>query len=325
VAAGPTPPGPARAGGRRRPATLQALPEHLSGLLDELLAAIGPTENRDQVEAILATAVALALDRPARLDLKITNAALAEMTEADFVEVVTQGLGEPPAYFSEDVALNRSGHSSFDPSRPLEVLGAPEAVRRSELGALLLDVRDDQAFASGHLRGAVNVGLSGRFAEYAAAVHLPGQDVVLFGNPDQVGEARMRLARVGVDTVSAAVSDVSVLEAHPELVVASSRLVAVDAARRSSELAGLQVLDVRNHGELSVGAVPGSVHIPLPRLRHRLDELDASRPVLVYCAGGYRSLAASSLLASVGFVDASDVLGGFEAWQAAQRELAGSS
>jgi len=82
VAAGPTPPGPARAGSRRRSATLQALPERLGGLVDELLAAIGPTENRDQVEAILATAVALALDHPARLDLKITNAALAEMTEA---------------------------------------------------------------------------------------------------------------------------------------------------------------------------------------------------------------------------------------------------
>lgn len=253
-----------------------------------------------------------------------SNYALAEMTEAEFVDVVTRGLSEPPAYFSEDVALNRAGHAKFDPSEPLASVGAAEAVRLSEAGALLLDVRDDQAFAFGHLRTAVNVGLSGRFAEYAAAVHVPGQDVVLFGTAEQVSEARMRLARVGVDTVTAAVSDPSQLAAHPELVVRSSRLDASEAARRVTEVAGLQVLDVRNAGELSVGAVPGSVNIPLPRLRDRLRELDRSRPVLVYCAGGYRSLAASSLLASVGFADASDVLGGFGAWQAAQQDLAGT-
>jgi len=256
-------------------------------------------------------------------DQRSSNYALAEMSEEEFVDVVTQGLSEPPAYFRDDVALNRSGHATFDPSEPLIIVEAPEAVRRCEEdGALLLDVRDDQAFAAGHLRAAVNVGLSGRFAEYAAAVHTPGQEVVLFGTADQVTEARMRLARVGVDTATAAVADVSQLEAYPELVVVSSRLDAAEAARRVAGLAGIQVLDVRNVGELSAGAVPGSVNIPLPRLRERLDELDASRPVLVYCAGGYRSLAASSLLASIGFVDVSDVLGGFGAWQSARPDLA---
>ncbi|MDA8062712.1 MAG: MBL fold metallo-hydrolase [Actinomycetota bacterium] len=249
---------------------------------------------------------------------RASNYALAKMTEAEFVEAVTQGLSEPPAYFSADVAINRAGHASFDPTEPLETLGAAEALRRREEGALLLDVRDGQAFASGHLRGAVNVGLSGRFAEYAAAVHAPGQEVVLFGSADQVAEARMRLARVGVDTMTAAVTDPSQLEAHPEPVVCSSRLDVVEAARAVGEVAGIQVLDVRNAGELSAGAVAGSVHIPLPRLRHRLSELDPSRPVLVYCAGGYRSLVASSLLGSVGFADVSDVLGGFGAWQSAQ-------
>lgn len=249
---------------------------------------------------------------------RATNYALAEMTEEAFIEAVTEGLAEPPAYFSEDVALNRAGHAPFDPSGPLEVIGATEAVARSDEGSLLLDVRDDQAFTFGHLRGAVNVGLSGRFAEYAAAVVAPGQDVVLFGTAEQASEARLRLARVGVDTVGAAVVDPSELERHPELVERSSRLGAVDAARRLDELDGLQVLDVRNAGELSAGVVPGSVHIPLHRLRHRVVELDASRPVLVYCAGGYRSLAASSFLASAGFVDVTDLIGGFGAWQAVQ-------
>ena len=93
---------------------------------------------------------------------RASNYALADMTEDAFVAAVTDGLGEPPAYFAQEVAVNRAGHSSFDPFVELPELGAAEAVGRGRDGALLLDVRDDQAFAAGHLTGAVNVGLSGR-------------------------------------------------------------------------------------------------------------------------------------------------------------------
>jgi len=251
-----------------------------------------------------------------------SNYALAPMGEDDFVRAVTQGLSEPPAYFSEEVALNRSGHTPFDPSSPIKELSAAEAVHMAEEGVLLLDVRDDQAFAAAHLRGAVNVGLSGRFAEYAAGMHRPGQEVVLFGSPEQVGEARVRLARVGVDSVVGAVSDTTVLETHAALVEHSSRLDASEMRQRIAEVEDLQVVDVRNPGELAAGVVEGSVNIPLPRLCARVGELDPNRPTIVYCAGGYRSIAASSYLRSVGFTDVSDLLGGFGAWESAQRQTA---
>lgn len=245
-----------------------------------------------------------------------TNYALAPMSEDEFVRAVTQGLSEPPGYFSDEVALNRSGHDPFDPSGALESLSGPEAVARAGQGQLLLDVRDDQAFAAGHLRGAVNVGLSGRFAEYAAAVHRSGQEIVLFGTDSEVTEARVRLARVGIDSVVATVTDPACLADNPDLVVVSSRLDALEAARRLEEVDDLQVLDVRNPGELAAGTLPGSLNVPLPRLTGRITELDSTRPVLVYCAGGYRSMAASSLLEAAGFTDVSDLLGGFGAWQA---------
>lgn len=251
-------------------------------------------------------------------DQRRGNYALAAMSEDDFIVAVTGGLAEPPAYFSEDVALNRQGHSLFDPDATPAPLEVGEAVARAKRGALLLDVRDDQAFAAAHLRGAVNVGLSGRFAEYAAAVHAPGQDVVLFGSPAQCAEARLRLARVGVESVVGALTDLAVLETHPELVSTTSRLSARQAAERIATVDALQVVDVRGPGELAGGALPNAVNLPLPRLRSLIETLDPKRPVLVNCAGGYRSIAAASLLEANGFEDVSDLLGGWGAWQAEQ-------
>jgi hydroxyacylglutathione hydrolase len=253
---------------------------------------------------------------------KVTNYALAPMAEEDFVRAVTQGLSEPPAYFSQEVALNRAGHQPFDPAKPLVEVAAAAAVKMATEGVLLLDVRDDQAFAAAHLKGAVNVGLSGRFAEYAAAVRQPDQVVILFGNPSEVEEARVRLARVGIDSVAGVVTDSSALAREPELVASSSRLGAAEVEIRLAEVPHLQVVDVRNPGELSVGTLPGATNLPLPRLLGLLGELDPARPILVYCAGGYRSSTASSLLEACGFQDVSDMLGGYGAWQATRERVA---
>jgi glyoxylase-like metal-dependent hydrolase (beta-lactamase superfamily II)/rhodanese-related sulfurtransferase len=244
-----------------------------------------------------------------------SNYALAPMTEDEFVQVVTHGLGAPPAYFAEEVAVNRAGHLPFDAELPVQHVDAITAVRHHErLGYLLLDVRDDQAFAASHLRGAINVGLSGRFAEYAAALLATEQPVVLIGSEDQCAEARLRLSRVGVDLIAAQLSDLHELIAHPELMVSSSRLTVRQATEAVAAHPDLQVVDVRAPGEHAGGALPGAVNLNVTQLRTTMDSLDRSRPVLVHCAGGYRSIAASSLLEANGFTDVSDLLGGWAAW-----------
>lgn len=180
-------------------------------------------------------------------------------------------------------------------------------------GGLLLDVRDDQDFAAGHLRGAINVGLSGRFAEFSAAMHEAGQPIAIFGSTDEVAEARLRLARVGLDGVTAAVAP-EVLLAAPEMAATASRVTSDQAQTALETVPGLQIVDVRAQGEHEEGALPGAVNLPLPRLRETLSGLDPQRPVLVHCAGGYRSSVAASLLRAHGFGDVSDLLGGYGAW-----------
>ena len=169
-------------------------------------------------------------------------------------------------------------------------------------------------FASGHLRGSVNVGLDGRFAEYAGDILRPGQAVVLITEPGRENEARIRLARIGFDNVAGALHDIDrILVDHPDLARQAPRVTAseLDEWRRAEP--DLQVVDVRNANECAGGAIEGSINLPLPNLLDRLGELDPARPTVVYCAGGYRSATAASLMRSRGFATVADIYGGYAA------------
>jgi len=167
------------------------------------------------------------------------------------------------------------------------------------------------------------VGLEGRFAEYTGEVVTPSTQIVLVGEPRTEGEARTRLARIGFDNVIGALDDyVAAFIDHPELVEQASRLTAEELAERRATVSDLQVVDVRNIGELEEsGTVPGAVNIPLAQLVARLGELDPTTPTVVFCAGGYRSSIAASTLRANGFTDVSDLLGGIGAWAGSGGEL----
>lgn len=237
-----------------------------------------------------------------------TNYALQPMAEDAFVEAVTQNQSVAPLYFAFAADANRHSHELLDDHEPPPLLDFDELDR----DVVVLDTRSAEAFASGHLRGAVNVGLDGRFAEYAGDVIRPDRHIALVAEGGREAEARVRLARIGFDHVDGALADIErVLVEHPDLAQQSVRVSASDLA----SMPDVQLVDVRNPGEQEAGMVPGAVGIPLARLLDRYPELDPSRPTVVYCAGGYRSSIAASLLRSVGFATVADLQGGFGAWE----------
>ncbi len=243
-----------------------------------------------------------------------TNYALAPMSEDAFVEAVTQGQSVAPLYFAFAADSNRRDRELLDDHRDTPVFDLDLTLRQQAEGAVIIDGRPAELFASGHLRGAVNVGLDGRFAEYAGDVLQPGQSVIVVTEPGRENEARIRLARIGFDHVIGALPDIDrVLMEHPELAVRAPRVTAseVDAWRRTDP--DLQIVDVRNPGEVAAGAIEGAVNLPLPQLLDRLDDLDPERPTIVYCAGGYRSATAASLLRARGFGTVADIYGGYGA------------
>jgi hydroxyacylglutathione hydrolase len=129
----------------------------------------------------------------------------------------------------------------------------------------------------------------------------------------------MRLARIGFDNVLGALNDpVRVFLENPTVVEQQSRL-SVDAFNeRISSMSNVVLVDIRNQGEVELGSIPKALHISLPSLLKRIDELDKNAPTVVFCRGGYRSSIASSLLKSHEFTDVSDLIGGYSAWIAAQ-------
>jgi glyoxylase-like metal-dependent hydrolase (beta-lactamase superfamily II)/rhodanese-related sulfurtransferase len=255
-----------------------------------------------------------------------TNYALGAMARSAFIDVVTEGQPAAPGYFVHDAILNRKNRAILDDDRPLAVIPLGDALDQQADGAVLLDVRAPELFALGHLRGSVNVGLGGRFAEMAGTVLAIGTPTILVADAVTAQEAYVRLARIGFDSVLGRVdvhepaadapADDAMVELfvaqHPELAERSSRLTATEfATLRAAPESGqrLQVVDVRGPSEVAADPIPGATNVPLGELS-QAEGLDPVRPVVVFCAGGYRSSIAASLLRSRGFADVSDVIGG---------------
>jgi glyoxylase-like metal-dependent hydrolase (beta-lactamase superfamily II)/rhodanese-related sulfurtransferase len=252
-----------------------------------------------------------------------TNYALAPMTEDEFVEAVTQGQTVAPLYFSFAANRNRQERERMQDDVRVQPMPLAEVLAAMHDGAVVVDARDDMAFAAGHLRGSVNVGLGGRFAEYAGEIMTPGTPIVLVTDPGHETEAAVRLSRIGFDHVLGALLEpLRTFLDHPEVVEPLSRLSAAEFDERRANIADLVIIDVRNTGEVAEGAIEGSVHIPLPALLGRVRDLDSTVPTVVHCAGGYRSAIAASMLRSHGFIDVSDLIGGYTAWAAYERQTA---
>jgi rhodanese-related sulfurtransferase len=184
-------------------------------------------------------------------------------------------------------------------------------------GAVFVDGRDPEEFGQGHFKDAVNIGLEGRYAEFAGSVIKPDVDIVLMTDPDRVLEGKNRLARIGFDRVVGYLKDpYEAMMDNPGDVVAASRLTVPALGERIADVPELQLVDVRNPGEAAAGMIEGAVNIPVGQLPDRLADLDPRKPTVVYCAGGYRSSVAASLLRQRGFGDVSDLLGGYNAWDA---------
>ena len=257
------------------------------------------------------------------------NYALQPMTKTAFVDLVTADQPDAPAYFTYDAVLNSKERPTLDQAmaRELNPMTLELVLALQRTGGQILDTRDSAEFAAAHLAGSLNIGLGGQFATWAGTLLDPARPIVIIADPGRENEAALRLGRIGFDHIVGYLQDgLRSLAARPELTATTERVSAPLAAERLSNGAALAV-DVRTPGEREQRFVPGSIGMPLNQLAGRLQELPRDRPLLVYCAGGYRSSIAASLLQQHGFTAVSEIAGGIAAWETAQLpiEPAGAS
>ena len=253
-------------------------------------------------------------------DQRRDNYALLAPDRETFVELVTEGQPPAPDYFIYDAVLNRQERELLDENATPPALDLADFDAAVAGGAMVIDGRDPDEFGRGHLTGSINVGLNGRYAEFAGSVVPSDVDIVLVVDDGFEREAKNRLGRIGFDRVVGYLEHpTSVMAANPGRVQRASRMTAAEYEARKDSIDGLQLVDIRNPGEYAIGTIPGAAAIPVGQLGKRLDELDPDAPTIVFCAGGYRSSVGASVLRQAGFSDVSDILGGYGAWLEVER------
>jgi hydroxyacylglutathione hydrolase len=246
------------------------------------------------------------------------NYALQPMTKDQFVKMMTNDLPDPPAYFSKDAEINRTGAAALNGLPKPSALSVAEVCKLSAQGYVILDVRPAAEFGAGHIPGALNIGLGGQFASWAGSLISMAAPIVIVAESEaEVAEAQIRLARVGLENLK------GYLAGGMETWHEAGQEVAVVPQIRVSELKelietrpDLQIVDVRRAAEYESGHAPRAASAPLAKLREALPnlKLNPTAPMAIICAGGYRSSSATSIMQQLGFTNLLNVTGGTKAW-----------
>ncbi len=243
---------------------------------------------------------------------KQTNYALrADMTKEEFIKEVTDGLLPPPAYFGQNVAMNKLGYQPYEEvlSNGLTPLSS-EMLRAMDDDVLFLDTRPAAEFAHGFVPGSIFIGLEGQFAPWVGALILSvTQPIVLITSEGKEEETVQRLSRVGYDNVLGYLN--GGIQAWDGELDAINRLEAsqVEQGLGSDEV----LIDVRKPGEYDAEHLADVPSIPLDYINERMAEFPKDKALVLHCAGGYRSMIAASILKARGYHHVTDVIGGFGA------------
>ncbi|HEX6496844.1 MAG TPA: MBL fold metallo-hydrolase [Acidobacteriaceae bacterium] len=252
------------------------------------------------------------------------NYALQPMSKEAFIGVVTADQPEAPPYFTYDAVLNSQERPTLDETleRQMQPLPLDAVLAMQSVGGQILDTRDPEEFSAAHLAGSINIGLGGQYATWAGTILDRTHPIVIIATPGREHESAVRLGRIGFDHIAGYLENgLKSLESRPELVASTERVSASFAAGLLSSDKPPLAIDVRTPREREQKHIEGSVALPLNHLTDNLKTLPKNRPLLVYCAGGYRSSIAASLLQRSGFASVSEIAGGFAAWEAASLPL----
>jgi hydroxyacylglutathione hydrolase len=251
------------------------------------------------------------------LQKKLNYALRANMTEAEFVQEVTEGLLPPPGYFPANVQMNKFGYEAIDkvlrmgmqPLSPAAFEAGAEA-----LDALILDTRDADVFAKGFIPRAINIGLNGDFAPWVGALIVDvKQPILVVAEPGTEEQVIVRLSRVGFDNVLGHLAGGFPAWAQAGKEIDQIDRLSPEAFAERVRMGEDLVLDLRKESEYAAEHLDGAFSRPLAYLNDWIKDLQPNQHYYLHCAGGYRSMIAASILQARGYRNFTEVEGGFKA------------
>ena len=241
---------------------------------------------------------------------RVNNYALQQNNKTEFLNLVLDNLSSPPPYFSHDAKLNKEGYQDTNIiiNNGLNEITSKKLIGLIDEDIILLDVRMPNDFEKKHVINSINIGKTpNSFATWVGALIPFDKKIIIICQKEEQYEVISRLARIGYENIHGFFSDIHNLnESYIE------NLESISASDILSEkFLQSTFLDVRNVPELSIGTIEGAINIPLKDLNKRLIELDSKKEYIVYCAGGYRSMMAASILKKNNYTKVINVKGGF--------------
>jgi glyoxylase-like metal-dependent hydrolase (beta-lactamase superfamily II)/rhodanese-related sulfurtransferase len=249
---------------------------------------------------------------------KATNYAMQNQTIEEFVAVVTEGLNAPPAYFPINAKINKDGYDSIDMiiKNGMNALSIDEVKKEIAEDTILLDTRKPTVFTEGYIPTSINIGLEGRFAEWAATLLPFHSKMMILTDEGKEEETIIRLARVGFDKIIGYVK--GGFESWKNANEPIDLIIDIDADELLMDLNydyKMIVLDVRKELEFDNGHIKTALNIPLQTMTDltNIAAFEDTDNIYIHCAGGYRSVIAASILKKQGIHNLRNILGGFDA------------
>jgi hydroxyacylglutathione hydrolase len=249
---------------------------------------------------------------------KANNYALrANMTEAEFIKEVTDGLLPPPAYFGMNVAMNKKGYNSFENVLDLGMKGLSVAefeTAADDMGALILDTRNNGQFSKGFIPQSINIGIDGDFAPWVGALIADvKQPILLITEVGREKETVTRLSRVGFDNLAGHLEGGFDVWKNAGKEIDTVNRINAEQFNTEVKIGESKIIDIRKATEYSAEHVEESYCKPLADINDWIKDINPNEHFFMHCAGGYRSMIAASILQARGFRNFSEIEGGYNA------------
>jgi hydroxyacylglutathione hydrolase len=255
---------------------------------------------------------------------KAVNYAMQDMSVEEFIRQVTDGISAPPMYFAKNASINKTGYEQFDAvlHRGMKALSVKDMEAEVKKGAIIIDSRRPDDFEQGFIPKAMNIGLDGQYAIWAATLIDLKTPIVLVCEKGKEQESVLRLTRTGFENIVGFLGDG--FAAWQEAGKAIDMVISIEPDELLMDARfdkNIQIIDVRKPGEWESGHLPQAQHFSLQDLEENVDRFDKEKPYYIHCGGGYRSMIAASIFKQHGYTNVRNVYGGYTKIMEVEKEM----